>query len=586
MPPVTLAHSQEEFIVVLTVDVNKKEVISNIAPASPHRYVKELIDHLKINQESPLKDSYTVRIILHKITELQSRYSVPTKFVGTGATTYRILDDSFMLGQERLLIEEEKKRVEWCPIIHLATCDLLTEEAKKYIKGLPRYIKIIDSSIWNYFYCFEYAYKEPEKRRLSSIVSDIIHNYDEKLYELAITHEYADFNARLVCESFIADSQGHGQHVVPFLYHSEWEMRRKIHSWINKDLKKDLPAFSIIDGSAEINDKLAAIRSKKWRILLIDDKIGSGEKGFLSLSTANSVNFSYKTKDNIVLDRLRLLFGTSFVTNDSQNKEANIYLKAVASIEEAKEELCKYKFEIILLDYLLETENGRRQYGHELLDSIRTKVSSPIYYKVGPHKKLFVMFISAFTAAVNERLLAEGLHRNETFWHIAEGACPTNTPYLFLYNLLHMMDMRMSDMGILKLDLSAILSQLHDIFNEGNIRKKANERFHEILSLLYHYKNMLQDVDYESNENIFETKGSVLVTDYLSEHPFLGALLEHITQLVYLTAFGTIRQWPEMWEEYHYVRTCARADAANETEVEKLNSIEKYIMNLKNGAVQ
>ena len=79
-------------------------------------------------------------------------------------------------------------------------------------------------------------------------------------------------------------------------------------------------------------------------------------------------------------------------------------------------------------------------------------------------------------------------------------------------------------------------------------------------------------VDTQNDTNIFETNESVLATDFVMKNPNLGGLLEHLTQLAYLTAFGTVRQWPEMWEEYQFIMSI----------VGPIDAIEIYIVNLKN----
>ena len=61
-----------------------------------------------------------------------------------------------------------------------------------------------------------------------------------------------------------------------------------------------------------------------------------------------------------------------------------------------------------------------------------------------------------------------------------------------------------------------------------------------------------------------------------------GGLLEHLTHLVHLTAFGTARQWPEMWEEYLFFKNqfdsvCEDTDARKEL----YSAMEKYIIDLK-----
>lgn len=45
----------------------------------------------------------------------------------------------------------------------------------------------------------------------------------------------------------------------------------------------------------------------------------------------------------------------------------------------------------------------------------------------------------------------------------------------------------------------------------------------------------------------------------------LGSLLEHLVQLVHLVAFGTVRQWPEIWEEYVYITSQIRECIINES---------------------
>lgn len=252
-----------------------------------------------------------------------------------------------------------------------------------------------------------------------------------------------------------------------------------------------------------------------------------------------------------------------------------------------------------MLDYLLgEKDDGTREYSYELLKKleIRYKENEKENEKenkadliFGPHRRLYFSFISAFTTAVNERLLAEGLHKSEKFWHIADGACPTNTPYLFLYNLLHLMNKRVEDMGLHKLSdiskdrfanswikeniINEIYGKEEDEGKKVKVRQNANETFDEVLSLLYHYKKLLDDV--HSTDNVFNSTGSVLATDFVKKNPNLGGFLEHLTQLVYLTAFGTVRQWPEMWEEYQFISSI----------VGPQQKVEEYIMKLKSNNI-
>mgnify|MGYP000615215651 FL=1 len=132
--------------------------------------------------------------------------------------------------------------------------------------------------------------------------------------------------------------------------------------------------------------------------------------------------------------------------NTDNNSETNIYIVYVQTKEEAWIITKYFKFDFILLDYLL-GESGdvnQREYTYELLDKIReeydnvqkdNKLSIPekriALSWIAPLNKLYFMYISAFVPAISERLQEQGLIRDTPYWHIARGACPTNTPYLF-----------------------------------------------------------------------------------------------------------------------------------------------------------
>ena len=308
-------------------------------------------------------------------------------------------------------------------------------------------------------------------------------------------------------------------------------------------------------------------------------------------------------------------------------KGVKILIEYAENIVDAEHALRKKKYDIILLDYLLrpKKEDAPNEYGYMLLENIvrtvnlreqftdiRTKVLDDESYdkiwfdinnnrkyeelkdciqkklpnlqsqndlikvlasvnsiiekdevKIGPSGRNFFIFISAYSTAVYERLLSEGLNRSEKYWNIAVGACPTNTPKLFLYNLIKLMEKRLDDSGVLKLSDKSIYNIVNKIFNRKanhnsertSIRSKAMMYYQEVLDLHYYYRKMLRDVHFPLDGEIFNTEGSVLITNYIGKNVNLGGLLEHLTQLVHLTAFGTVRQWPEMWEEYIYFKS-------------------------------
>ena len=129
------------------------------------------------------------------------------------------------------------------PIIHFSIKNILEGEMAH------RWKKIVDSSIWN-----QYVYENDNR----TIIQKISTYYDEKRYSLGLAHEYCDFHARLVEQSFLYDGSPHG-YISPFIFHSEKEMYEKINEFDNS--QKELH-----------NVTLQTIRKCCWRFLLIDDK--------------------------------------------------------------------------------------------------------------------------------------------------------------------------------------------------------------------------------------------------------------------------------------------------------------------------
>lgn len=477
------------------------------------------------------------------------------------------------------------------PIIHLTYGNIINGSSDFQKEPYKRYARFMDSSIWNYYVPIllknKYAPRFSDNRYdfspLKHAILSILNNYtycicDKKiysLYQLRVAREYAHLFSRIVNQSFLPDISGHGKNVSPFLFHSE---RKSF-----EDLKNE-----------EHTKVLSKIKEFKWRFLLVDDH--STEKmavvgGEATLTKLDIVKTELeKLYKNIKKDNKPVIIASEKDTEDIK-KDATIYIECASSIEEAKSKLSRKKYEIILLDYLLgDKDGGGREYGYELLKLIYDKEngidsddSKDFNYKKGPDNRFFFMFISAFTTAVSERLLTEGWLRSEDYWYIGEGACPINTPYLFQYRLLHIMEKRMKDMGLTDMlgvnnndfKKSYIKEKIIDVIFDSstNVRKSANDKFKDVLSLLYSYKNLLLDTHNVSNP--FDSPESSLATAIVMKNAYIGGFLEHLTQLVYLTAFGTVRQWPEMWEEYQFIKTI----------VGEIDSVEKYIFDLKNNNI-
>ena len=457
------------------------------------------------------------------------------------------------------------------PIIHIIP-RLKWEDFEDGIKPAERFFRITDSSIWNYFVA--------DKADFDIAIKDIRKNWNNKYYYLYIAKEFADLNARLTVESYLYEfgtQKGHAGTVSPFLFHSEQILKKKRE-----------------EEYEDFKNKGVNFKEYKWRILLVDDRI---DNAYLQPREYEV------SKDTIIHNRIEYLFGEGtcervFLKDDKienvfnsihDNNKTKVVILCVDNIEKAKVALKNYKFDFILLDYLLDrddpkNEAEKRRYGYELLKDLKNDLKQ---YIIGPSNRYFFMFISAFTTAISERLRLEGLFRSEKYWHIAEGACPTNTPELFCYNLQKMMIKRIEDAGIETISNDKILDTVKDIYAHEDIdsvRKQANDKYHDILNMWYYYDKIRKDVKFpEFGKSIFTTNQSVLMTSYLQGKRSIGGLLEHLVNLVHLTAFGTARQWPELWEECRFfTRTFECKDEKQGQKLREISKkIEDYIINLK-----
>lgn len=429
-------------------------------------------------------------------------------------------------------------------------------------KIIVRSADFMNSSIWNYFWDPK-ATDAPEQIRW--ILTEIQKNYKEGRYDLAVAQEYAEFNYRLLLNSYLSDyddDDSHAAAVSPFLFHSE----RNMESWVNEVNEKDKAKHELLT------------HSLNWRLLLVDDhpngqtpmKSTQGlEIGKLEIIKDNlkRININiFEQPSNIAKDDKRIVF--PYIEFD--------YAKTV---DDAYAKIKESKYDIILLDYKLAKLKDDQKYGYELLQKIKEDQEREApELAPGPNNTYYFMFISAYTTAVQERLQKEGFYLNKDYWFIGRGACPTNTPYLFLYCLKRMMDVRYDKLTkhskqLLK-DLSKQNNYLSDkdietgkrkyatmtmfltkLYEKGNERNNCVIGFNAFLNLRRVYDAIKHDVDHtESSDS--DMKSSPLIMSLFKDERFCSnSFWEHLQNLVYLTAFGTIRQWPEMWEDYIFIKT-------------------------------
>ena len=545
-------------------------------------------------------------------------------------TTFQNSNRKQLFGQD---FYTKDNKDNFIPTIHISLFDFLEDNNTKLFPYIPRYKNIIDSSIWNYYVPYYKKDKKDKKdfsTRLEGVITEITNNKELGLYDCMNAKEIIEFKSRILQQSYVDPLGGHGNLVAPFLFHSETQMKK----WAvetnknNKDEKSELKLL-------KENSKL------EGRILLIDDH-----------ATVEKTNEALNGKDpNSIVPKCKIIrnilspYFTIKCTlcNKCMNPEIDgehenccrscsnggvedskkliIYFDCATTFEDAKKKIGKTKYDIILLDYLLDdTGINGRHCAYELLKDLKENLYD-VNKKNGiilpekfeewgieedwrenqkkflehwraPNGKFNFFFISAFTNAVNERMLAEGLDFYSDIWHISRGACPTTTPHLFLYYLLRFMN---SQIYHLKTDdeFLTLYNLISKIYCDKNSmpRDKAIKYFNSLLHMRLKYDKLKYDAcfDYTGKRTKNKNLNSPLVQSLFPDLEFYdNAFWEHLTHLVYLTAYGTIRQWSDMWEEYMLIKeTIKNAE-------EKINpnikieqrittKIENYIIRLQTG---
>lgn len=464
------------------------------------------------------------------------------------------------------------------PTIYIRLYDYLSKaDPMDEVLSYARWLRYVDSSIWRYFCEMNIEIDGQGNKQLSredenkfkKALMSIRDNYSKGIYNLAIAHEYNDLQHRLLEQDYIK-SKGDHANISPFLFHMESKMMERL-----------------------LNYEFLFI-GKQWRILLLDDRSGKFQKGCQSLTNYDETP-SKLYQEDIIECRLNNLYEKIKIANDI----SPITTECVQSIEQAKKRLQEYCYDIILLDYKLgENEKGAYSYGYEILTAIRD--NKALQEKARPNGKYFFMFTSAYPTAVQERLRCEDLSTSEKYWFIGRGANPTNTPYLFLYSLCRLMRVRYetltehaeqllrklkeneADVKNAEIDNYTSMSQfLTLLYQDGNERNNCVVGFNAFLNLRRVYNTVKYDIDEKEPD-----KGSPLINSLFPDVVVCtNSFWEHLQNLVYLTAYGTIRQWPEMWEDYTFVKQ--KLEAAEKLCKDRINGepasvlIRNYILKLK-----
>jgi len=442
----------------------------------------------------------------------------------------------------------------YVPLVSIGLYDISNEE--KIDTFLPH--NFLDSSIWNYYITVDSNKKTSDKLvkvsdKLVKVIEIIQHNYAENLYHTKIAREFIELNYRLLKNSYLEANGGHANAVVPFVFHSEYEMKkkaRKILDEINKIIK--------------IQDKTDNKIKLQWNVLLLDDYAN------------NKLGTVGKTKKNTKKDVFDHVTGNFFENYNKKSelnyklsfigdKDSDDNIQTVESISAALERIVEVKkeekdkkdenktqYDIILLDYLLGRPNPKklkREYGHEFLEQLKDKINKrdvekeeKIIINKGPLGRFWIFPISSFNNAMLSKLREKGIEKINDDWYIMEGADMVNTPNLFIYNFYKLIQLQLKQAFATKKDIVKF------IMLNRQVNKKDFSKIREFARKLYgQYMHKFGVREALKQDAVNGSAFAKSVLKHIKEKGLSDVqFYENVRKLIYLIGYGNHYDTPQM----------------------------------------
>lgn len=411
--------------------------------------------------------------------------------------------------------------------------------------------RFLDSSIW-----FRYLpLGENFQQRLTKAIKDIHYYYQNNIYNTNISRNFLEFQLRLLFNSYVGRENKKGQHathVTPFKFHSESQMQKRSIKFYNK-IKHLSWNFLVIDDKAKISIERNSDAPSKLEII----------EGLLK-NIENGEGFHIEKKE-IEFDENKVLKPEKDKDNSNiiaKRNKPTVYLYYTTSIEKAKiaiEDKDIY-YDIVLLDYLFNTEGEQPAYGYELIQMLKEDLSDESQKELrGPLSKMTIFPISVYANAMRDAITDLGYSHKNWYWHISGGADPVNTPEHFKFKIIDVMHQQLDDAAKIKtieedeFPKPRILAYLQDIM--GDEPSNHGEEKQEVFGVKFQARQKFPD---------FVRLGELLerFNNYKDKSRFAQTVMhyhffdfdtfawDHFQNLVYLLKHGTFLQRDDMWEEY------------------------------------
>lgn len=309
----------------------------------------------------------------------------------------------------------------------------------------------LTSSIW-----FRTLYLKPKnvmtiddwKKKLNQEKERLIEHYNKNIerFTMANAIENKEYALRMFEQSHLVDLGGHYAKIEPNFFHSEAIFKRKIGNNFKNPSDPGGKYYREIYNFLSSKGKDNKFSHKYIKIALCDDyalvKLKNKDDSKYDNTALGSNEF---TKSELIEDVFQNRLKTGEYLNDI------IKIIPLESVDELTSS--KHKFDIILLDYLFSIgkNNGAYEvkqnadYGTKFLIEFNRKKENKnsrdkFTLTFGFQNTHWILPISAFSDSMINELQNQGITFTSDDIYLSKGADPITEPYLFLYELLYMIN--------------------------------------------------------------------------------------------------------------------------------------------------
>ncbi|MEM7103045.1 MAG: hypothetical protein AAF502_07955 [Bacteroidota bacterium] len=538
--------------------VNKIEELSSLLDDSSFKLIKNQIK-VSLKEKTETKSSqksqngFAINLLQIEEEDLKSE-----DFYNQVYETFASFDENHQDEGDKNSFPEHHK---YKPIIAIGEGNFNTLVEGDRERHLMK-LRAFDCSIWNFYEIFVVG--NAIYPQLIPVLSKIIKNYYRGLYDLRVTYEFFELSLRTLKNSNLPSFGGHGNHILPFTFHSENQINEKTENKIN--------AIAKLLGKSKIT----------WKVLLIDDYSNKMLAPFNKKNKKANIPNKFEVIEHALNNLSKKIIGKLDENSKAEFSNHNFFKiyhtdnlqdAIINNIEPQRKDSAhpKEMYDIILLDYLFSADpeivnnqkklstsktpirslgkygKGKLHFGIDFIHQIEKK---PNYLKLvkGPFNNYWILPISVFTQAMLDELRNEGISFISEDYYLSRGADPINTPKLFEYKISTILLTHLTILS--KLSLFNIEDSAKKLVK--NLKKPGKKNFYPQFFEFLKNEAIIEQLKLGKKYNSTFSIAGLDAYDSKNNKD-LSRLRDHYRELLYNLTFREIKNNEDLIIEYSYV---------------------------------